>query len=1228
MYEVEEDLIPCEQLSRDEELVESTASSPPVKEYEYRYEKEEISPSREQKEPFVEEAPVSVTAPDAEKLAEETGEAQFDERRGDERKEERATELEEAEIERVIEHKVHYESKEDGLPIEEEEGSVAMFSKRREDRRDTDVVMEELMGDKEFREGVPIAEQGKGYEYGAGIIEQLAPSTEETSSFSTEEESERIPEEKRNVTRPEEGRVDYECRHEITKEYLPVNERETIAVPAEQRMDMDEVEHITPNEHFIRDEEFEQHRRSSTDKGRDVASPHAVLASQEIRGRGIDEEALSNVHKVGIHHIESPSETVAAESESTRPSAGQSESERSSGRDDILKIASGDMHLCDATTDKIVEDFSEQIVNDVLEAVGRSVTEGCKSSLRRSISSDNQSAFFDEDVGPLPKSSSQGIEREHEVDYESDLKEKLDALANESKSIQLEEFHIADAVRHDFIEEESDEETINELEINEEVAEMVDDVLKNVTEALSHSDSTYKTATSRDGYETCVTSQEDTFETAPGWQSQESEYTTATSGGESCLSEASEERRGSATPIAMLSPVQSDRHFTAAQDHEQELSAIRNFSVYFDSKRTTPEVPEIELPLVEDDEELDEERLATSASGVLLLPEADPGRPVSPTPPRIIEEEDQGIFIVTSADSSVQQVQAAPISSKALKVESIRTSGRFDEESMRGSTVSITETCTTEDVKPHITEAQHPLGSELFRPSGETIHEKAMDVEQEYARQYSDISSESRAETVVDKTAVKNETTSSSDVSSGSAANVRSDSSDSLDKISLRSGSSGKRYSTSRRSSNGSRKSSHEEPQTFVERLTPELKMTWCEADQRTGGDQSPKQETPLSSPEEEFRGYSPEEPIRPSEVELETVEEEPEDADSLNGQSVSSNGQTTDSAILGKYKHVSSDNVSETSLQEFERIERDVLNKGESSLSGSELELYAATKLKTSADGSTSSLAEFERLEQEVGEGSPQEEVMMLSDIREESEVEDMSVRDDDEEEPDSISDIKSVPVGEEIQAPTPIASPTDSIEKDFEHVIPELLQTSTDSLEPEVFLITDRKDEKEGFEEYEIIDKTDESLRDSLENIPHDRDSLLEGASSQEMASQDTRAMLSGDTVGTYQEYQEDERDSLAGDMDTMLGDYPTTLTTFETTQVNEDGSVETISRRVLTRVKDPVISHVQFTGTESEQRLRELAREEEYETVDSEGNVTRTILHRRRPSPSKGRIGRERL
>ncbi|VDK49800.1 unnamed protein product, partial [Anisakis simplex] len=956
-------------------------------------------------------------------------------------------------------------------------------------------------------------------------------------------------------------------------------------------------------------------------------------------GPEIDEKALSNVGMVGISDVESPTEVINAEkfSNMQQPLERQSYVKISSGGDDALHIAGGDFELLSSLSGRIAEEFSDHMVQDVFDSLGESIATGENEGSDINVpellsSSENGSSFVNDDNRVLPKTSSVDAAHEHEVDYESDLKEKLDALATENKTAVLDGLQLIGMIRDDFIEEGSPEKLLNEMGIEEEVVQMIDEILKNVTETFSNSDSTYKTATSRDGYETCLTSQEDTFETAPGFLSQESEYTTATSGGESYLSEASEERRGSATPIAMVSPVQSDRHFTAAQDHEQELIVGRNLNVYFDSKTSTPEVPEIELAPVEDEEEPDEERIATSASGVLLIPEADPGRPISPIPPSVIEEEDQGIVIITNIDSS-----STKQSTSWEGITNTESLFRFEEHAQESTWRSPSDQLSTESSFASIVESskkgqvnessgrqrdvKNYLGSgKDMKTSDESIHEKAMEIKKDFLKENSDVSLEDRTGgTEVEKIMEGAERT-SPEISSDSSGNIQSDSLDSLDRISLKSGSSGKRYSTSRRSSNGSRKSSHDEPQMFVERLTPELKMTWSEAEQV---EHSPKQGTPQLSPEVEYRGYSPEEePVRSSEVELETVEEEPEDVDSLNGQSVSSNGQTTDSTVLGKYKHISSDNVSETSLQEFERIERDMLNKGESSLSGSELELYAATKLKaSSADGSSSSLAEFERLEQEVGEGSPQEEVMMLSDIREESEVEDMSIRDDDEEEVDSIADIKSVPVVEENQVVTPVASPADSIEQGFEQVIPELLQTSTDSLEPIIsgtIEIVTSKNER-VFEEYELTEKiTEDSLRDSLENIPHDRDSLLEGTSSQEMASQDTHGMLSGDT---FQEYQEDERDSLSGDLDVMLGDYPTTLTTFETTQLNDNGCVQTISRRVLTRVKDPVISHVQFTGTENEARVCQLATEEEYETVDAEGNVTKTILHRRHPSSSNG-------
>ncbi|ETN75916.1 hypothetical protein NECAME_12066, partial [Necator americanus] len=246
-------------------------------------------------------------------------------------------------------------------------------------------------------------------------------------------------------------------------------------------------------------------------------------------------------------------------------------------------------------------------------------------------------------------------------------------------------------------------------------------------------------------------------------------------------------------------------------------------------------------------------------------------------------------------------------------------------------------------------------------------------------------------------------------------------------------------------------------------------------------------------------------------EGELETVEEEPEDIDSINGSGNSSVGVPSDTlALVGKYKHVSSDNVSLTSLQEFERLEQVVINRGEGSLSASEIELYAAGKLRSnggSGEGSVSSLAEFEKLEQELTANiSPQEEIAMLPEIREESEVEDMSVRDDDEDD-HSETEVKTRPIDEEdLRAATPVASPVDSLEREPIAVALPLLETSTDSLEP------------------------------------------------------------SYERVETHT-----QRDSEAS----SLAEY---------------------------EVRDPVMSHVTFTGTESEERVRELPLEEQFETLSS--------------------------
>lgn len=805
----------------------------------------------------------------------------------------------------------------------------------------------------------------------------------------------------------------------------------------------------------------------------------------------------------------------------------------------------------------------------------------------------------------LSEFSPKDVQREPKTGYAADLLAKFETLAERTT-----EHSLYEAAGGSVETAEMDD----EKRLDAKVVEVVDEVLKKFTDTISRSDSTYKTATatSRDSYDTCITSQEDTFETAAGWLSQDSEYTTATSEMESRLSEVSEERRGSATPIAMLSPVQSDRHFTASQDSEQEPGISRQ-STYDDSKRSSPDVPDIELVPVADDE--DENGLLTSSNGVLLAPAVDPGRPVSPVPPGN-NGGVQGIVTLTESCDAKNKDFALDF----RDLQPIKGLVGLPATSELGFIVEA----SADEVLAAETSPWTVIQSET--KMRDSVHEKAMDFEQDYFRQYSNVSSGSRADTVFGKMHKEPDSPTTSDAVLECIVKSESGSADSLDKISVKSGSSGKRYSTSRRSSASSRKSLHDEPQTFIERLTPELKMTWTEREIQV---ESPKQLILPILSQEEFTSYSPgDEQIHSIEAELETVDEEPEEADSLNGKSFSSNEHAADIAVVNKYKAASSDNVSETSLQEFERIERDVLNKGESSLSGSEMELYVVGKLK-STDGSTNSLAEFERLEQEVvAEGSPPDEAMILSDIREESEVEEMSIRDDDEDERDSIPDIKAVPVSEDVQAVTPLASPTDSIERDFEKVAPDVLETSTDSLEliaSTQSVTQERYGQRISSEmflgDYEVVDKLQENLRDSLELLPQERDSVLEGASIQELTSQGTQVLLSNDTVGSDQEYHDEEKDSLAGDMDAVLSDYPTTLTTFETTQTNVDGTMEIISRRVLTRVRDPVISHVQFTGTENEERLRELEQEEEFETMDAEGNVTRTTLYRSATSPVAG-------
>ncbi|VDD95546.1 unnamed protein product [Enterobius vermicularis] len=899
----------------------------------------------------------------------------------------------------------------------------------------------------------------------------------------------------------------------------------------------------------------------------------------------------------------------------------------SSEADDALRIAEESMSR-KMPPDVVTENFSEHLVKNVIKDVVKSMKGEDEDATQLSK---EKSFGADEDISMFRKSS-----YEHETDYEADLKEKLEMLELEYKKVPpLESIETEKAMEY-YRNYNEPIDSDYEERINSSATGIVSDVLQRTAECLSQTSSTYRTATSKDGYETCVTSQEDGFETADSCFSQDSEYTTATSGNESRVSEISDERRrGSVTPLAASSPVGSVKNLLDSENEEEEL-VVQSFS------------PSNEFISTEDYQDSEEKTLRTSASGVLLAPVLDPGRPVSPVPPRPLDEE-RTFSLVHKIDSlelekthfnfESSEHEKTPTNEIIIKLPSEEEENLDQRNFPEDFKPSFSEQHVDYDFEKKTTEesvvstpekTSYEIKEEILSSMKDLTEEKQIPkTSQDLQMVASVFVSESSPETLDAIPSVESLTSplgtkpgAVADQLSGAQAvsvlppeTAKSVSPDSLEKVSDK-GESDRGSSASQRSSS-SRKSSYEEPETFTERLTPELKIEWSESTSKPEVPQSLKVEGSVLSPEDEYQPlYTGAGTEQVPGNELATVAEEGEEAESSNGRSLSSNGHSSDPlALAGKYKHASSDNVSETSLQEFERIERDVLNRGEAGLSSSELELYLSGKLKGSTNGSQSSLTEFERLEEEIGEGSPQEEVMILSDIREESEVEDMSIRDDDEEEHDSIAEIKSVPVSEDKQISTPLASPTDSIEKGFERVDPTMLETSTDSLEIYDPISTQQLKISEGERGFISVEKIGGELRDSLEDIVQEK-TISAGRDFPDADIPQT----SSEVLQALQDINV-EKDSLSGDLDTEAEDYPTTLTTFETTQVLDDGYIETISRRVLTKVKDPVITHVQFTGTENEERVRQLARQEQYETSDPDGNVTKTIYIRREASSSEG-------
>uniref|UniRef100_A0A0K0F2K5 Reticulon-like protein n=1 Tax=Strongyloides venezuelensis TaxID=75913 RepID=A0A0K0F2K5_STRVS len=318
---------------------------------------------------------------------------------------------------------------------------------------------------------------------------------------------------------------------------------------------------------------------------------------------------------------------------------------------------------------------------------------------------------------------------------------------------------------------------------------------------------------------------------------------------------------------------------------------------------------------------------------------------------------------------------------------------------------------------------------------------------------------------------------------------------------------------------------------------------------------------------------------------------------------------------------HQSYDNVSESSLQEFERLEAEIFKKsGDVSPSSDDSE-GGKSRISDDRAGSRNSLNEFERLEKELAD-PPNEsnEVMMLSYIREESEYEDMSIKED-EENVDSLNDNSSENQRQSENDNKNVEDENLIVADSLEQIpqIPSILETSIDSLEvSNVYCIDDDETNQEHESKYEDeFDREPRSIGGTIieaRAIPSsealDNDSLLGFSSSNQ--TEDSNTYTSQNTEDTFQEYHEDDKDSLEGDLTIVGGNVPTTITTFKSTKISPAGNTEVISRRVLTKVTDPIICRVKFTGTESEERLKSLNPNMSVETTDAEGNVTTTVKH----------------
>ncbi|CAK5066863.1 unnamed protein product [Meloidogyne enterolobii] len=367
-------------------------------------------------------------------------------------------------------------------------------------------------------------------------------------------------------------------------------------------------------------------------------------------------------------------------------------------------------------------------------------------------------------------------------------------------------------------------------------------------------------------------------------------------------------------------------------------------------------------------------------------------------------------------------------------------------------------------------------------------------------------------------------------------------------------------------------------------------------------------------------------------------------------------------------------------SLSEFERIEQEIIEGGGSAKNLNSSPQHSPEagegKRRKSAGkqqhqsptreggvsavhrGSADSLNEFEQLEREIHEAVASEDIMMLSDIREDEEGEEVEgyelsgeeIEEEEEEENDRRDylgkELKKENNNNEvmmISSGYDSSGQTQQIELIAQQQSPESekilqissIEKSTENLKetpPPPKQTPDEKEEKQEEEEDKLItnispkpkiisEQQKPEFKGKTENLFKQQKEIIKKQNIPSTSEKKEDFVFGGGgggeiivpSGGSLDKEEEEEDDDNSE------------KTIFETVSVNSaDGSEEKIVRTAITRVRDPIYSRVRFAGTEDEQQIKailESGRTDEFELRDPEGNITRlrTVVERGSTSSS---------